>query len=54
MEMGPPWDNSRFEDWGKKGSFIQYGPAWAQVRAGPFRMFKGLRMAAISPTRSSM
>ena len=31
MEMGPPWDNSKFEDWGKKGTFIQYGPAWAQV-----------------------
>jgi arylsulfatase len=41
MEMGPPWDNSRFEDWGKAGTFIQYGPAWAQVSAGPLRMFKG-------------
>jgi arylsulfatase A-like enzyme len=41
MPMGPPWDNSRFEDWGKQGTFIQYGPAWAQVSAGPFRMFKG-------------
>jgi arylsulfatase len=41
MEMGQPWDNSRFEDWGKKGTFIQYGPAWAQVSAGPLRMFKG-------------
>jgi arylsulfatase A-like enzyme len=41
MKMGAPWDNSRFEDWGKKGTFIQYGPAWAQVSAGPFRMFKG-------------
>jgi len=41
MEMGPPWDNSRFEDWGKQGTFIQYGPAWAQVGAGPFRMYKG-------------
>ncbi|MHB2170090.1 arylsulfatase [Alsobacter sp. R-9] len=39
--IGAPWDNSRFEDWGKKGTFIQYGPAWAQVSAGPFRMFKG-------------
>ena len=36
-----PWDNSKFEDWGKKGTFIQYGAAWAQVSAGPFRMFKG-------------
>jgi len=41
MEMGAPWDNSNIEDWGKKGTFIQYGPAWAQVGAGPFRMFKG-------------
>jgi len=41
MEMGPPWNNSDFDDWGKKGTFIQYGPAWAQVGAGPFRMFKG-------------
>ena len=39
--MGAPWDNSKFEDWGKKGTFIQYGAAWAQVSAGPFRMFKG-------------
>ncbi len=41
MAMGAPWDNSKFEDWGKKGTFIQYGAAWAQVSAGPFRMFKG-------------
>jgi arylsulfatase A-like enzyme len=41
MKMGAPWDNSKFEDWGKKGTFIQYGPAWAQVGAGPYRMFKG-------------
>lgn len=41
MNIGKPWDNSRFEDWGKKGAFIQYGAAWAQVSAGPFRLFKG-------------
>jgi arylsulfatase A-like enzyme len=41
MKMGPPWDNSNFDDWGEKGTFIQYGPAWAQVSAGPLRMFKG-------------
>jgi arylsulfatase len=41
MTMGPPWDNTKFEDWGRKGTFIQYGAAWAQVSAGPFRMFKG-------------
>jgi len=41
MKMGPPWNNASFENWGKKGTFIQYGPAWAQVSAGPLRMFKG-------------
>lgn len=41
LPIGAPWDNSRFEDWGKAGTFIQYGPAWAQVGAGPLRMFKG-------------
>jgi arylsulfatase len=41
MEMGPPWDNSNVSDWGQKGTFIQYGPGWAQVGAGPLRMFKG-------------
>jgi len=41
MEMGPPWSNRNFEDWGEKGTFIQYGPAWAQVGAGPLRMYKG-------------
>jgi arylsulfatase len=39
--VGEPWDNSRIEDWGRAGTFIQYGPAWAQVGAGPLRMFKG-------------
>ena len=41
--IGAPWDNSNFEHWGKKGSFVQYGAAWAQVSAGPFRMFKGFQ-----------
>ncbi len=41
IEIGAPWDNSVFEDWGKAGTFIRYGPAWAQVGAGPLRMFKG-------------
>jgi len=40
-QIDAPWDNSNMENWGKKGTFIQYGPAWAQVGAGPFRMFKG-------------
>ena len=55
MKMDAPWDNSTFEDWGKKGTFIQYGSAWAQVSAGPFRMFKGfLSEGGIrSSTRSS-
>jgi arylsulfatase len=29
------------EDWGKPGSFVEYGPAWAQVSMVPFRLFKG-------------
>jgi arylsulfatase A-like enzyme len=43
MNVGPPWNNTNFNEWGKKGTFIQYGPAWAQVSAGPFRMFKGFQ-----------
>ena len=31
MKMDAPWDNSNFDNWGKKGTFIQYGAAWAQV-----------------------
>jgi arylsulfatase len=41
LEKGAPWDNSNVEDWGKQGTFVQYGPAWAQVGAGPLRMYKG-------------
>lgn len=40
-----PWlektfDN-RFENWGRRGSFIDYGCAWGQVSNVPFRLFKG-------------
>ena len=31
----------RPEHWGRKGSVVDYGPAWAQVGSAPFRMFKG-------------
>jgi arylsulfatase len=41
FQIGAPWDNSKFEGWGKKGTFIQYGPGWAQTSVGPLRMFKG-------------
>ncbi len=30
-----------FKQWGRQGSFIEYGPAWAQVSMVPFRLFKG-------------
>lgn len=30
-----------YASWGRKGSFMAYGPAWAQVSATPFWMFKG-------------
>jgi arylsulfatase len=41
-----PWfektyDN-RFENWGRPGSFIDYGRAWGQVSNVPFREFKGV------------
>ncbi len=29
------------EYWGRPGSFIEYGPAWAQVGTVPFQLFKG-------------
>ena len=41
MNIGGPWDNSQFKDWGKRGTYIRYGAAWAQAGVGPFRMFKG-------------
>lgn len=41
-----PWfettyDN-RFENWGRPGSFIDYGKAWGHVSNVPFREFKGV------------
>jgi arylsulfatase len=33
--------DSGFENWGRKGSFVEYGAGWAQVSTAPFRMFKG-------------
>jgi arylsulfatase len=29
------------ESWGREGSFVEYGAAWAQVGMVPFRLFKG-------------
>jgi arylsulfatase A-like enzyme len=33
--------DQRPENWGKKGSAVDYGAAWAEAGAVPFRMFKG-------------
>lgn len=33
--------NFDFASWGRKGSYVAYGPPWAQVSAAPFWMFKG-------------
>jgi len=30
----------RFDNWGRKGSLVDYGAAWAQVGSTPFRFFK--------------
>jgi len=32
--------DNRFENYGRRGSWIGYGPAWAQVSSVPFRLFK--------------
>ena len=32
---------SDFSSWGRKGGYLAYGQAWAQVSATPFYMFKG-------------
>jgi len=32
---------SRFENWGRPGSFVEVGSGWGQTSAVPFRMFKG-------------
>ena len=34
--------DNRFENWGRPGSSVDYGPAWAQVSMVPFRQFKGV------------
>ena len=45
-ERNRDWYAQRFpehdpESWGQIGSFIEYGPGWAQVGTVPFRLFKG-------------
>ena len=32
--------DTRFENWGRKSSLVDYGAAWAQVGSTPFRFFK--------------
>ena len=34
--------DNRFENWGRPGSSVDYGPSWAQVSMVPFRQFKGV------------
>lgn len=53
LQIGAAWDNSVFEDWGKQGTFVHYGPAWAQVSAGPLAFFKGFVTEGASACRSS-
>jgi len=54
-QQARPWfektyDN-RFENWGRRGSFIDYGSAWGQVSNVPFRLFKGYVARAASGRR---
>jgi len=39
--LNKTYDN-RLENWGRPGSCIEYGPAWAQVSSVPLRLFKGV------------
>ncbi len=34
--------DNRPENWGRPGSCVEYGPAWAQVSSVPFRLYKGV------------
>lgn len=34
--------DNRIENWGRPGSCVEYGPAWAQVSSVPFRQYKGV------------
>ncbi|MEH6568837.1 MAG: arylsulfatase, partial [Halioglobus sp.] len=35
------WANNEPKDWGEPGSFVGYGPMWAQVSMTPFSQYKG-------------
>jgi arylsulfatase len=35
------WGRSSPDDWGKPGSFVTYGPMWAQLSMTPFSQLKG-------------
>lgn len=35
------WSQTHPNAWGRPGSYASYGPAWAQVSATPFRLYKG-------------
>ena len=35
------WSNTDIKAWGEPGSFIGYGPMWAQVSMTPFSQYKG-------------
>jgi arylsulfatase len=32
---------AQIESWGRQGSYVEYGAAWAQIGMVPFRLFKG-------------
>jgi len=35
------WSNNKPENWGDPGSYVGYGPMWAQVSMTPFSQYKG-------------
>ncbi len=36
------WSQTDFKAWGDPGSFVGYGPGWAQVSTTPFAQYKGM------------
>jgi len=47
------WSQTHPNAWGDPGSYVSYGPMWAQVSMTPFSQYKGWLGKAVSGTRSS-
>jgi len=41
LHFATKWPNNKPENWGDPGSYVGYGPMWAQVSMTPFSQYKG-------------